>query len=415
MKFPFLVLLFSFKISVLLAQSTPQNSGRPTIDYVQEKNFYLLTLLQHDVAVRTLLENDPVLAKSAADQTAAIKTSLNSCKNYLRLTTNLELSAAQVKLAAQRLSILFAHNVALQNLVKEKMIPSGAYSRYNKLPPAAQLVAAWQQDAKAIDSTIAVYAEGKKPRYPEIDSISFNIRDPAYIKVVQRVTAQVYDKTGHSRLFFLPALTAALAFLEVNGRDDAGNYEPMANTVNKAALEKGKTINWKSYKYTVLMVPGEGPENSNTPLSEGGMERCKLAASIFLQKQQKLAPFIMVSGGKVHPYKTRYCEAEEMKKYLVKTLHVPDSAILMEPHARHTTTNLRNTVRLLIQYHFPADKPALIVTDVSQLGLIAGSKQRCINELGYVPYRLGSVDYYGLEFFIVREALQVNPTEPLDP
>jgi uncharacterized SAM-binding protein YcdF (DUF218 family) len=32
---------------------------------------------------------------------------------------------------------------------------------------------------------------------------------------------------------------------------------------------------------------------------------------------------------------------------MVEKLHVPANAILVEPHARHTTTNMRNTARLI--------------------------------------------------------------------
>src|SRR5580698_6780190 len=113
MKCPFLVLLFFFTITALSAQPTMQNNKPLPIDYVQEKNFYLLTLLQRDAVVSNLLEKDPVLAKLAAGQTTAIRASLNSCKSYLCIVAALELSSAQVKQAAQRLSILFAHNVAL--------------------------------------------------------------------------------------------------------------------------------------------------------------------------------------------------------------------------------------------------------------------------------------------------------------
>ena len=69
--------------------------------------------------------------------------------------------------------------------------------------------------------------------------------------------------------------------------------------------------------------------------------------------RQHQAPFIIVSGGRVHPYHTPYNEAFEMKKYLMDVWQIPESAIIIEPHARHTTTNFRNAARIMFRNGFP--------------------------------------------------------------
>jgi len=105
-----------------------------------------------------------------------------------------------------------------------------------------------------------------------------------------------------------------------------------------------------------------------------------------------------------------------MKRYLMHNLNIPESAILMEPHARHTTTNMRNAARLIYKYHIPADKAAVVVTEKSQSGGITNIAARCTKELGYVPYRLGKrLSDTQQEFFAVKEAMQVNVGEALDP
>jgi len=129
-----------------------------------------------------------------------------------------------------------------------------------------------------------------------------------------------------------------------------------------------------------------------------------------------MAPFVMVTGGMVHPYRTPYCEAVEMKKYLINTLHVPASAIICEPHARHTTTNIRNGVRLMYHYGMPFKKPFLISTGTYQSGFISKMAVRCEKELKYVPYKLGNrLSETTQEFYPVIESLQANPLEPMDP
>ena len=64
----------------------------------------------------------------------------------------------------------------------------------------------------------------------------------------------------------------------------------------------------------------------------------------------------------------------EMKKYLMNHLKVPENAIIMEPHARHTTTNLRNGARLIYRYGIPFDKAALTSTSRGQSSSIG----RCL-------------------------------------
>jgi len=187
----------------------------------------------------------------------------------------------------------------------------------------------------------------------------------------------------------------------------------MVSTFNKAAADHIKTTDWSKHPYTVLLIPGAGPDNLTTPLSAEGMLRCRLAAQLY---RDGLAPYIMPSGGKVHPWKTKYCEAEEMKTYLVKELNVPEYAVIMEPHARHTTTNMRNGVRLMLRYGMPVSKPGIVVTEKSQAGAILIMAARCEKELKYVPYKLGkTLSETATEFYAIPEAMQINPYEPLDP
>lgn len=379
---------------------------------VQAKNVYFLTLLQNNSGARRMLESDPVISGIARQKVAALRGALKSGKNYQEVIGLLQLSDAEIKTIGDRLVKLLDSENPIGMVLFGQLDPSKAYNQHAG-DGQARLRAAWEQDAQDINHILAVYAEGQKPNYPDIDSISFKVNDANYAAKVRQTAQTVLDRSGQSSLFFMPSLTAALVFLDLNGRNDAGNYEPMETGVNAAALDKAFNINWGGFPYSVLVVPGEGPETYDVAISPGGIERCKLAAKAY---EDGLAPFILVSGGKVHPYKTKYCEAEEMKKYLMAQLGIPENAIIMEPHARHTTTNLRNAVRLMLKYHFPEGKPGLIVTNKDDNNYIAQMAGRCKAELGYVPYQLGSrVSATELEFFAVPDAFQINPLEPLDP
>ncbi|WP_068402897.1 YdcF family protein [Pedobacter cryoconitis] len=386
-----------------------QNTANP----VQYKNYYLLTLLQKDATVKALIQKDPVFSELLKNKTININAALKNCgSNIPCLTTTIKFSPEEIAAVSNRLQALFKPGNALALLINHDLIPSGCYNSYENLKPVEMLTKAWEQDANAINHVIDVYVNGQKPNYPAIDSISFDLKDKNYPELVN--TNAKLSLAPKNNLYFEPSLQFALTALELNERNDAADYEPMATTVNKAALSSIRNTNFKAYPYTLILVPGEGPEERDTELSAGGMLRCRLAAE---QYQKKAAPYIMVSGGRVHPYKTKYNEAYEMKKFLMQTLQIPESAILMEPHARHTTTNLRNASRLIYRYHIPMEQPALVVTTKSQSMYISDiMPQRCIKELGYEPYKAGKrLSENDLEFYPNTKSLQIDFDEPMDP
>lgn len=384
-----------------------------TLNPVQYKNFYLLTLLQQDPVLRTLIQEDAELSTIFKGKVSRISDALKNCPNDIAcLSTVFKFTEEEITTVSNRLIILFSANKDLNLMLNKQLIPSGCYQRYAALKPSEMLVKAWEQDAKALNFTIGVYVDAAKPNYPNIDSISFDVKDRSYPELV-RTNAVLSLDIRHS-MFFEPTLKFAVIALDINDRNDAGDYEPMRTTVNKLSLDAIKKTDFSSYKYSLILVPGEGPEDTKTELSPGGKLRCRLAVAEY---HKGIAPFIMVSGGRVHPFKTKYSEAYEMKKYLMNALQVPESAIIMEPHARHTTTNMRNAARIMFRYGIPMDKVALSVTAKSQSMYISGALlSRSVKELGYEPFRLGKrLSDFSLEFYPNATSLQIDFDEPMDP
>lgn len=210
-------------------------------------------------------------------------------------------------------------------------------------------------------------------------------------------------------------LVAVLARgLAAAGRDEATRYEPLALGENKAALAAIAGVRFADYPFSAIVVPGLGPVSLDAALSEGGRLRCDLAKARF---DKKLAPLLLVSGGHVHPDRTPYSEALEMKKYL-RSLGVPDAAILVDPHARHTTTNLRNAARILLRAGVPADRPLLVTTDLGQTLYMSGTgfPKRCREELGYEPWRaFGGLSAFDTCMSPSTRSLYPDPRDPLDP
>ncbi|KKX47957.1 hypothetical protein L950_0223720 [Sphingobacterium sp. IITKGP-BTPF85] len=310
---------------------------------------------------------------------------------------------------------IFAANTKSQTgqSFRKRLMDSQTYGLSQGKKADEYLARAFRQDLEAMNYVIDVYAGGRKPNYPRIDSISFNITNKSYLYLLKDVAQDVLKDVQQPKLAFYESLWTAVRLLEVNERWDVAQLEPLMELENKKAYEAIRKTDFSRYPYSLLLTLGAGPDQYGQPISPGGMLRSRMAARSYFDG---LAPFIMVSGGRVHPYKTPYIEALEMKKYLMQVLGVPEEAILIDPHARHTTTNLRNTSRILLTYGFPQDKFAIVNSSVPHIDAVQNMADRCMRELGYIPYELGKrISDVIVEFKPRIESLTIDPDEPLDP
>jgi hypothetical protein len=260
-----------------------------------------------------------------------------------------------------------------------------------------------------------VYGAGKAPRYREIDAMTYDAASTVWKHDVQILTSVLEDDRENLALFFSPSVRFATELMWLNHRDEAGRHEPLEMKENEAAFRHVASIDWNKFPYSAIVVPGAGNDRPGVHLSPGGKLRDEIAARRFRQGK---APFLIVSGGYVHPERTEYSEAIEMKRDLMTRYGIPAEAIIVDPHARHTTTNIRNAARLIYRYGIPFDKKALVSSDPQQSDYIENAlfEKRCLDELGYLPYRLvRRTSQFDLEFFPQIESLQADPTDPLDP
>jgi hypothetical protein len=419
-----LLVLFLFHATAYPQQKIPGNNyqyiyGR---NIVQSKNYYLLTLFDESKDVKELLDYDKILSAVAKVKSDSLAASLKDCRqDGLCYINRMKFTDDEIKIVSDRLAALYDPGNALGKLVQHHLIPSGTYILFQGFSEKDMLVKAWEQDAHGVNFALSVYAEGKKPNYPLIDSISFKTKDYQnnvylndYVSLLYNTTSVLTRENNAKPSFYSIPVNAALLFLEMNEREQAADFEPMARGENKEAFNRIKSIQWKEYKYSVILVPGAGPDEPGVALSAEGLLRCRLAAALY---QKGLAPFIIPSGGKVHPFKTSYNEAAEMKKYMVEKLKIPSSAIIIEPHARHTTTNMRNAARLIFRYGIPFTMPGITCTTRGQSSMIGTTLiPRSLKELNAVPYRNGKrLSETEIEFYPLIEALHINPSEPMDP
>jgi DUF218 domain len=399
-----------------VAQAEPARAPVKLADPVQDKNFYLLAEIKRTPAVRNALKADAALARIGATRLEALDNAAKTCNADLDCYASaFRWSEEQSVEAAQALSGLYRTSPSVRAWADGPLRASGMYVRYDALGGEEFLAHAWPDCANGMNHMIDVYGLGRPPRYPAIDSMTYDAKSDAYRRVVQGLTLVLEDDRASMDLFFAPSMRFALELMNLNQRDEAGRYEPMEVGENRAAFERIKSIDWGKYPYPVIVVPGAGNDRPGVRLSAVGKLRDEIAAKRFREGK---APFVLVTGGFVHPARTEFSEAIEMKRDLMTRFGIPADAIIVDPHARHTTTNMRNAARLMYRYGMPFDRKALVTTDPGQSQYIENRtfEKRCLDELGYVPYKLvGRTSLFDLEFVPALESLQADPRDPLDP
>jgi DUF218 domain len=324
------------------------------------------------------------------------------------------LTDSEIEVAATVLQGLYERNGSVRDAV-ERLRKSGTMIRSQDESGERLLSDTWRLSAAGINRILSRYGDGVAPPTGDSDSMSEDVNSEEFGAMLRTSTRIVLMSDASQRLFFSDADQFAELLLTVNGRDEAGRFEPLERGENLPAIEQMAHTNWTDYPYSVIVVPGIGPDRPGVKLSPGGRLHLELAVRRF---RQRAAPFILVSGGCVHPPLTPYNEAMEMKRSLMEDYHVPGTAILVDPHARHTTTNLRNAARMLYRYRMPFSKAGLVVTDEYQAsGIMAAAfDERNLQETGTLPYlSKRRVSPTEVEIVPSLDALQVNWSDPLDP
>lgn len=399
--------------------ATPVQLVRPT-DWSRTKIFPLLALMEADVAASDALRADPVLSDIARRSSEALAGAHAACSTTRCLIERMMLPEADITAAGDRIAALAAPGQPLNPMLQNVIRPQGWFARHAALPDGAFARAAWLESAAGLNRLYRVYGLGEAPRYPDIDSISHQSESAGYRALVRAVLETRIDTPAgplpSSRDTFASIwFDVGLDLLAINQRNEAARYEPMAEGVNTAALARARSIDWSAAPHVAILIPGAGTLPGETGLSAAGALRVRLAARRYADG---LAPFIITSGGHVHPNKTPYAEAIEMKRELMDRYGVPENAILVDPHARHTTTNLRNGVRLIHAMGAPEAGTVLVTTSRDQSAYIESPVflRRNEDELGYQPLTKGSrLSPHDLVMKQNLTSLHIDPRDPLDP
>lgn len=376
-----------------------------SISMVQDEAFYLLTVLQQlpTTAALTALQQQ----FSAQTQTALAGCERNDACAFAALTPQ----------PTQQLTLEDAVvEVFQQAQVVKHLRETGYFARYHRLDDQQFLQSAWRETWLALQRVVEVYGQGETPLYPKIDAAQFDLNARDWLGLADDLISKAaLQLTDAPEQWLAVYADIAMTLLYLNEREHAASFAELDFNENLLARERIAETQWQDYPYSVILVPGDGPDDVGRELGSYGKLRLKRAVALYQQQQ---APFLLVSGGSVHPVGTQINEAMEMKTELMQRYGIAAEAIIVEPHARHTTTNFRNAARLLARYGVPLDKPALVSTSKGQSRYAAGETfaTNALRDLGYLPMQFGErLTAFEFSFYPSPLTRQRSPIDPQDP
>src|SRR5438132_8856366 len=144
---------------------------------VQDKNFYALSLLERNPAALKDLGLDTIREAKIV----ALHRAVNGCALDVNCFAEaMRFSDAEIALIATVLRRLPLDDSALRASGTEILHPT--------------IEAAWRDAAHGINNIIDVYGTGKAPRYPQIDSVSFDVKSQAYGQLVHTVAEDLDEQ-----------------------------------------------------------------------------------------------------------------------------------------------------------------------------------------------------------------------------
>lgn len=162
----------------------------------------------------------------------------------------------------------------------------------------------------------------------------------------------------------------------------------------------------------VVIVPGFTPPWARRPVRLHRWAARRVARGVEVARAAGI-DWLLLSGGAVYPAGTPYTEAAGMAEEAIR-LGWPPDRILEEDRARHTTTNVRNSGRLMRARGWTS---ALLVTDAAHAFLVGFPERfadRCLAELHHDVGRLERLSAEVWRYAPSPEVETAGP-DPLDP
>jgi hypothetical protein len=397
---------------------------------IWEMNFGLLASLESDPVLRKIVASDNTLAAINQAIVARLLTADDACRKTQELRaetpaatiapacniSGLRWTSDEMVRARAAAGQLFDTYPQVAAFTKERLRQSGEFSRYASRSDRDLFLAAWDDAHTGIDRITRVYGLGEAPYFADIDSAIYPVADRYFQALVAGTVVDIALTERADGLVWSVPRRLSMGLMVIHRRDDAPRQAALAAIENAPALARAAGLDWTEWTHSVILVPGHSPEIAYEPLNPNAKLRIRRGVELYRAGK---APFLVVSGGTLRPIGTETNEALAMKQYLMAAWNIPEDAIIIDPVARHTTTNIRNTARIMFDL-------AKLSRDMPETAMIAGNSvpyiaserfaARCRKELGYLPFSVVSrPDSEILIFRAEPMAEHRDATDPMDP
>lgn len=384
------------------------------------RNFYALAKIMDQNQASALLESKPALSAIRSQMIANFNNEI--VKNTVTVNSiglSLKFTDSQINSIIEDIGNS-ADETSLKTIIDNHLKLSGAYQLYSDYTRKNYLKYAVRECLKGINQIIDVYTQNVVP----LDAISDlglyhatkDTYKAEYLSVLKAASLKL--EFVEDKLVFEPSLKFALMLLKLNTREEAGAFEPLETGENLKAITYLKNIKWDDYPYASMLLLGDSPNSAGDDINLSKSAKIRVGYAVDNLKAG-LVPVVIISGANVYPNLTPYFEAIEMKKYMMLTYDIDEKQIIVDPHGRHTTSNVRNAARIIFKYKIPNSKKSIIVGTSSHINTIADPAfaKRCNTYYGYMPGVLGSrVSPTTLEYTPDVKSLTMQPSvDPLDP
>ncbi|WP_179352320.1 YdcF family protein [Winogradskyella vidalii] len=387
---------------------------------VKDRNFYWATLVENNAIINNLIKDDVELSVylETAKQRLSNIASQNNVTS-LQYANALKFSNNEIIAISTAIKNVAETNApSFINFSNSHIGPAGVFNQFAEITEVDRLQQLIVEEMlQGINQIIDTYVAGIDPAYPDLDRVSYDVNSSQYRLLLKNLVSDLNTNTNQMELFYQPFLDFALGALEINNRDEAARFMPLKLGENAATYQNIQNIDWNDYQYSMIVVLGDAPNSSGDlpNISIGGMLRSDHGVDLL---NQGLAPLIVFTGANVAPFQSEFHEATEMKSYIMDNYNISENKILVDPHARHTTTNMRNVGRFIYKYGIPIDKKAIVSTSTSQSSYLSSSGflTRCTTQMGHIPMTLHNrLSDFDIEFTPKIEVLHLDSSDPLDP
>ena len=224
-------------------------------DPVQDRNAYLLTLINADAAAQKHLATEAELA-SIGQRLATTRTAVIAACTVPAITSSpecpidqLELTDAEIQKASDVLGRLARTGGLLNRMVQGHMRLSGRFQKYAQLGDEDFMRAAWVETARGVNRLYRVYGLGEPFSLSSIDGMTRNPKDDEYRSRLAS-TLKVSADSATLDPFFAIWARVGFDLLAINQRDEAGRYEPLETGENAAAFARARAFDWTSVRYS---------------------------------------------------------------------------------------------------------------------------------------------------------------------